>query len=367
MNEAEDRPVEFGADYHRLLFEQAGMAMVAADLQGRVTTLNHAARRMFESTAGGTITGSDWITLLPPESREQAGRLFRAALAEGAVGEFEFTLDDEYGTTRRLAAIVNPIIDPAGRRVGGLACVRDITNRLRLQERLSHASKMAALGEMAGALSHHFNNILGGIVMSVDFALASGEVNVLTRVLERTAAALGRATTLMDNLLAFAQGDFRDATVAELGEVVLDVITQTEPKLRGTDLVIEEQLQNIPVVAVPRAAMNTVLTNLIDNAIEAMPHGGTLTISLDADEHHAIVQIGDTGVGLDEEAQRRLFEPFFSTKKFPGDNERGRGLGLAVAHGIVKVLHGTVQVTSQVRQGTVFEVRLPLPGAAPGM
>jgi PAS domain S-box-containing protein len=352
-------------EYHRLLFDQAGMAMVAADLKGYITSWNHAARRMFGGA--GSMIGADWTRLIPHEARPEAERLLGAALRDGAVGEFEFSLRDEQGAQRRLATIVTPVSDAKGHRIGGLACVRDITNRMRLQERLAQQTKMAALGELAGGLSHHFNNILGGIVMSVDFALASGNEDMLRKVLERTAGALNRATGLMDSLLAFAQGDFRDASLAELGEVVIDVVKQTEPRMSALGIMLDVRLNLIPVIAVPRSPITTVLTNLVDNAIEAMPDGGTLTIALDADEHFATIQIADTGCGLTDEALNRIFQPFFSTKKACADRESGRGLGLAVAHGIVKVLHGSVEVTSTVGEGTLFEVRLPLPGVATGL
>lgn len=345
--------------YFRLLFEQAGMAMVAADLDGKIVACNDSACRMFDVPE---MVGTDWTELVPVDERERAEGLLAECIEAGKADEFEFSVRDERGRSRRLAVVVTPIIAADGRRGGGLACVRDITNRMVLQQRLAQQSKMAALGEMAGALSHHFNNILGGVVMSVDFAMASGDPNVMARVMEKTATALSRATGLVENLLAFAQGDFRDATVAELGEVLLDLIAQTEPKLRDTSINLEVDLKEIPVVEVPRSATLTVLNNLVDNGIEAMPRGGTLSLSVERREEDVIISIGDTGCGLDEESLTRIFEPFFSTKGREGEGTMNHGLGLAVAHGILKVLRGSVHVTSTVGEGTIFEVRLPLKG-----
>ena len=332
--------------------------MVAADLDGNITAWNHAAHRMFGASADEML-GTEWSQLIPAEEREEARRLMSESLHADRQAEFEFSVRDDQGAERQLAAIVTPVTDSSGKRIGGLACVRDITKRVALQERLAQQSKMAALGEMAGALSHHFNNILGGVVTSVDFALASADPDVLSRVLEKTATALSRATSLVENLLAFAEGDFRDATLSELGEVLIDLVGQTEPKLRGTHIELEVDLEMLPVMEVPRLAMLTALTNLVDNAIEAMPQGGTLSIRVDNDAEKAIIQIGDTGCGLDEQSLTRIFEPFYSTKARDDEGNLGRGLGLAVAHGILKVLHGSIHVASTLGQGTVFEVRLP--------
>ena len=352
-------PSDLG-EYYRLLFEQSGTAMVAADLGGSIAAWNHAARRMFGAGADGML-GTHWSQLVPLEEREEGQALMAHCLQQGEAAEFEFSLRDERGAQRSLAAIVTPIADATGARIGGLACVRDITNRVLLQERLAQQSKMAALGEMAGALSHHFNNILGGVVTSVDFALASADPAVLSRVLEKTSQALLRAATLVESLLAFAEGDFRDATLSELGEVLIDLIAQTEPKLCGTDVGLEVDLQTLPVIEVPRSAVLTVLANLVDNAIEAMPQGGTLAIRAAREGEKVVVRVGDTGCGLDEQSLTRIFEPFYSTKARDDEGKLSRGLGLAVAHGIVKVLRGSVHVTSTPGQGAVFEVRLPLP------
>lgn len=363
MSGAEQSNLVQSESRYRLMFEQAGMAMVAVDPAGNVVAWNRAAGRMFGAGAE-EMTGTHWSQLVPLNERPEAQTHFDACLGEGRSGEFEFMLRDERGEIRRLATVVTPIQLADGSGAGGLACVRDITNRMILQQRLAQQSKMASLGEMAGALSHHFNNVLGGVVTSVDFALASGDPQILTRVMEKTATALTRATGLLDNLLAFAQGDFRDATLCELGEVIVDLIARTEGKLAGSSIRLEVNLHVIPVVEVPRSAMQTVLGNLVDNAIEAMPAGGTLTIELDATSTQAFVRIGDTGCGLDEESLTRIFEPFYSTKRKDDMGKLGQGLGLAVAHGILKVLHGTVHVSSMLGAGTTFEVRLPLPAKA---
>lgn len=345
-------------DLHRLLFNQAGMAMVAVDHDRNITAWNRAAQRIFGAPATEML-GSDWDSLIPLEERENASRLMTKCLNEGLVAEFEFAMRDERGERRRLAAVVTPIAKSDGEPLGGLACVRDITNRMVLQEQLAYQSKMAALGEMAGAMSHHFNNMLGSVVTSVDFALQSRDPEVLSRVLGKTADTLNRSTDLVSNLLAFAEGDFRDASFCELGESVIDVVKETESRLQGSEIKLESRIDLIPILPVPRSAMMTMLRNFVDNAIEAMPGGGKLSLTLNDGGDCAKIIVADTGLGLDEETISRIFEPFYTTKRTDRDPAFNRGLGLAVAHGILKVLHGSISVTSRPGHGSEFLVTLP--------
>lgn len=351
--------------FYRRVFDQAGMAMVAANSDGRIVGWNHAAVRVFGARVEEML-GVDWCTVIPQEFRDQARRAAAESMQQGETAEFTFVMHDDHRANRHLAAIVTPIASESGARIGLLAVIRDISNRAALEKRLAQQSKMAALGEMAGALSHHFNNILGGVVTSVDFALASQDPALVMRVMEKTAHALTRATALVDNLLAFAEGGYRDANLGELGEVVIELVRKLEARLVGSSIRLEADVRPIPIVEVPRGAMLTVLSNLTDNAIEAMPNGGVLRIATEHISPWAVVRVGDSGCGLDDETVTRIFEPFYSTKERSGAGRTlNRGLGLAVAHGILKVLNGAIHVTSTVGVGTEFEVRLPAPVEKP--
>jgi PAS domain S-box-containing protein len=362
---ADPQPPSLPDVFYRRLFDQAGMAMVAADTEGRIVGWNHSAVRMFGAGAEEML-GSPWWRIVPVENREEAKAANQAGVNRGATTEFSFIARDEHGASRKLAAIVTPISGSAGERIGALALVRDISNRMVLEQRLAQQSKMVALGEMAGAISHHFNNILGGVVTSVDFALSSRDPGLMQRVMEKTAQALTRASGLVESLLAFAQGDYRDANLGDLGEVVIELVRQIEDSPSRPNIRLEVDLQAMPAVEVPRTAMLTVLRNLTDNAAEAMPDGGVLRIAADCTDGWARVRITDTGCGLDEESLTRIFEPFYSTKVRAGaGGTPSRGLGLAVAHGVLKVLQGNIHVQSTLDEGTQFEIRIPVKPARP--
>jgi PAS domain S-box-containing protein len=311
------------------------------------------------------MLGVPLLSIIPQEGRAQAETMLWNALTSGAVGGFEFPYRDAQGGRRQLAASVAPVANELGVIVGTSAVVRDITNRLVLQDQLAQSRKMASLGQMAGTMAHYFNNILGGIVTSVDFALASDNPAMQKRVLEKTAKALSRASHLLDSLLTFAEGDYKTADLADLTESFLEVVEQVTPELEEANITAQVDVEPIPVTAVPSVQMRTVLSNLIHNAIEAMPDGGKLTLSLGpakAPEEGLAIRITDTGCGVPDEQLDRLFEPFYSTKSAMEEGESvGRpGLGLAVAHGIVQVLGGRISVKSSVGVGSTFEVVLPV-------
>ncbi len=343
--------------YLRMLCQHTGVAVVATDAELRIQFWNRAAVRLF-GAAAEQMYGTTLLSVIPQDRRAEAEGMLRQALSDGEIGGFEFCHRDGQGNPRQFAATVSPVVNDAGVIVGTSACLRDITNRIILQEQVARNRKMAALGAMAGAMAHYFNSILGGVITSVDFALASDDPGLHKRVLEKTATAMARASQLGACLRTFAEGDFRTADLADLTETVLSVIHATESDLKGSATTVRVNVDAIPLTAVPNAQFRTVLNNVIHNAIEAMPEGGELTVELGPFEGGYRIRVRDTGCGVSEEAMDRIFEPFYSTKGGGGDVARP-GLGLAVAHGLLQMMGGRITVQSKVGQGTTIEITLP--------
>ncbi|GAF71135.1 unnamed protein product, partial [marine sediment metagenome] len=278
---------------------------------------------------------------------------------------FEFQHRDAHGEPREVAGTMAPVVSESGERIGASVCVRDITRRIMLQTELYESRKMVALGEMAGAIAHHFNNILGGVVMSIDYANASGDAAIKSRVLKQVGAALQRATTLVNGLGAFAEGDKRADDLSDLTETVNELADDLEEDLKGRGIEFTLDMPELPVVPVPRVQVRTILHNITQNAIEAMPDGGSLRIDVSFYDHSVVILIVDTGCGLDEAAKSRIFEPFWSTKSVLSARAgEATGLGLAIAHGLVHVLGGTISVTSEPGKGSCFRVTLPRPNVS---
>ena len=226
---------------------------------------------------------------------------------------------------------------------------------------------MHALGMMAGNFAHHFNNILGGVVTSVDFAKHSNDTRVLKRTLHAAASSLQRATRLLDELLTFAEADHRDTDLADLTETVLHFVDQIEPTLTERGLEFELRLSRVPVLEVPRQQFLTVLRNVASNAVEAMSGVGRIVVELRHETEQAVCRIGDTGRGIVEEDLEHVFEPFYSTKGPATSDSPGQhcGLGLSVARGIMHEIGGGIMITSTPSSSTVVEIRLPLDPSKP--
>lgn len=347
--------------FYESLFENLGMAVIATDVDYKIRTWNAAATRVF-GAAADRMMGTPIVSIIPQDRRRAASRMLRRTVRTGETIQFEFQHRDAQGTRRELVATIAPVVSGSGERVGASISVRDITKRIALQSELSESRKMASLGEMAGAISHHFNNILGSAVVSIDYARSSDDVAVKARVLDQLAVALQRATTLVDGLLAFAEGDRRTDALSDIKEVINDLADEFKREVEGTEIEFTLSISKLPPVPVPRVQFMTICRNIVRNAIEAMTDGGKLHVDVSANSSSCIILFEDTGCGLDEAAKSRVFEPFWTTKGVlaSGGSSQATGLGLAIAHGLVNMLRGTISVTSQVGKGSCFRVTLPI-------
>ncbi len=345
--------------YYRQLCEHLGIALIATDTELNIRTWNDAAARLFGAAAERMI-GTPLISVVPQERRRLAERLVRRAVDTGETLPFEFHYRNPEGKRRELAVLISPVVSGSGERIGAAACIRDITHRIAMENELFESRKMVALGELAGAIAHHFNNILGGVITSVDYAGSSENPLLMQRVLNQTGKALLRATSLVNGLLAFSEGYQRSDGLSDFTELVMTFADEIEREIEGTNIKLECNARALPILPVGQMQVKTILRNITQNAIEAMPEGGTLGIHVIVEDEWVIAEISDTGIGLDEAAQSRIFEPFWTTKRGPGEGGReAAGLGLAIAHGLAKVIGGKISVSSEPDKGSRFKVYIP--------
>ncbi len=349
--------------YYRQLCEHLGVAVIAADVGLKIRTWNDAAARMFGAAAEQMIN-TPVVSIIPQERRKAAERLLERAMETGETLPFEFQHRDAQGKRRELAATIAPVVSESGAVIGASACIRDITRRIAAESELYETRKMAALGELAGAVAHHFNNILGGVITSVDYAGISDDPDVMQRVLKQTGRALLRATRLVNSLLAFSEGYQRSDDLSDFTELVVALTDDIECQIKGRGIELKTDIQTLSVLPVPRVQVTTILRNIVQNAIEAMPNGGTLSIKVSLEDDWVVTEISDTGCGFDESARSHIFEPFWSTKGArTATSGEVIGLGLTVAHGLVKVIGGRISVISEPGKGSSFKVYIP---RAPG-
>jgi len=175
--------------------------------------------------------------------------------------------------------------------------------------------------------------------------------------LRQTGEALSRAGKLLNSLLAFAEGDTRLEEQRLVNDVIREVAQHVQPELADANVSLELQLDHRASVTVPLGQLTTVLENIIHNAVDAMPQGGSLSIQSSAEDGRCSLVISDTGWGIDEELVARVFEPFYTTKSQELDLEHHPGLGMAVVHGILQRLGHDIWITSTVGSGTEVHIR----------
>jgi hypothetical protein len=355
---------------YRQLTEQATDIIYNCDLEGRFTFVNPTGTRLTKFTEQ-ELLGRHFLSLIRKDYRERATEFYTRQRAQYIRSTyFEFPAIAKDGTELWLGQSVQ-IVEEHGTPVGVQAIARDITARLALEDQLRQAQKMEAIGRLAGGVAHDFNNVLTAILGSADLLSLMlepddpkwAEADAIKRAADRGAA-------LTKQLLAFSRPYRASAAVVDLAEVVRTM----EPMLRRLvlDKIAIRVASSCPSIHVraDETAVNQIMLNLIVNARDAMPDGGTATIDMGVialaeplaptlgimPGEYAGLSVSDTGHGVPADILPHLFEPFFSTK--PSD--QGTGLGLSIVYGIAKSLGGAVEVHSEIGHGATFTVYLPL-------
>jgi len=238
-----------------------------------------------------------------------------------------------------------------------------ITEQDRIREQFSQIEKMSALGELASGVAHDFNNTLAGILGRAQLLLDTTDVKKIESGLNIIIKTAKDGAKTVKRIQDFArQRRDHDFQIVDVGQLLLDVSEITRPRWKNRaeaanvhislDLECQRGLQTMG----DESELREVLVNLVFNAVDAMPRGGTLTLAARKATDTVEISVRDNGTGMTEETRLRIFDPFFTTK-----DKLGMGLGLAVSYGIIRRHEGTVDVESQIGLGTTFRIRLPIP------
>jgi len=356
--------------FHESIVRTMNEGVVVSDDLGVFTFVNPAAASIL-GYFPDELVGQHWSAIVLPDQRALvAAADRRRALLQ--TDRYELQLMHRNGTPVPVLVSGAPWMDPAsGGYAGTLAVFTDLREQKLLEAQFQHAQKMEALGRLAGGVAHDFSNLLAVIRVSSDLltrGLPSG--TVLAEHVERIQDACYRATDLTRQLLRFGRQDPARPRLLDLNEAVT-TLTKMLRRIIGESInLVVRPATDLWLVTIDRSHLDQILVNLVVNACDAMPEGGTLVIEtanapLDASYRsrrlevppgdYVVLTVSDTGTGMDPTIEARLFEPFFTTKP-PGE---GTGLGLATVFGIVKQNQGDIVVDTQAGKGTQFRVYLP--------
>lgn len=365
-NRVRERTSELAAMTARndTLFTLARDGMVMVD-GARVVAVNDALCRM-------TGQSREALIALAPEALEEP--VPSALLADRAVelrarGEvrFESSLRTVHGPPLPVQVVVTAV--PGAHPVRFVA-LQDISERrraeyqrLHLEAQLRQSQKLEAIGTLAGGIAHDFNNALAIIAGNTELARAGlPDAHSAAVHLDSVARATGRAQALVRQILAFSRRRDEEREVVEVGALVDEAVALLRATVPAMVEVRTEVAPDLPAVYADPGQLHQVLMNLGSNAAHAMPTGGRLTLrastsgsSTALSPKTVVLEVIDTGTGMDATTAERAFEPFFTTKPVGA----GTGLGLAVAHGIVIAHGGTIEITSRLGDGTTVCLTLP--------
>ncbi len=364
----------------RAVVDASPLPIVTMDREGMVTGWNPAAERLYGYTAAEAVGGVSPV--IPPEEREAFRRLVEATRRDQGARRVSATRRHKNGTTLEITISTAPLRDHTGEVTGLVAIHEDVTEQRQaerasqqFQERLLEAQKLESIGVLAGGIAHDFNNLLTLVLGNAHLARAALPAeHPATEPLRQVEQASLRAAELTAQMLAYAgRGQFVVGPVDPSG-VVREGASLLQAALPSPARLLVEPAAGLPAIEADPAQLRQVLVNLVTNAGEALPgNRGTVTVRtglLHATREFLVttllpqeatpgpyvyLEVEDDGAGISAEVQRRMFEPFFSTR-FPG-----RGLGLAAVLGIVRRHRGTIAVES-VPGRTVIRALFPLAG-----
>lgn len=375
-NQATSPSVPNVEERYRLLVEAIiDYAVYMLDATGIVASWNPGAQR-FKGYTSEEIIGSHFSLFYTEEDRI-AGVPKRGLEIAAAQGRFEtegWRIRKD-GSRFWAHVIIDPIRDEAGSITGFAKVTRDITEQYQTKQELDsarealfQAQKMEAVGRLTGGVAHDFNNLLTIVLISLNLAKKRDPQSSVLDLIDNAIQGAERGAAMTRRMLAFSRHQpllIETLVIADLVQGIQNLILQSiEPVAQ----IHTRIATNLPRIHGDRNQLETALLNLVINARDAMPGGGEVIISarlpaafdtekagMDPDQY-VLLEIADTGVGMDEETLRRAIEPFFTTKGVG----KGTGLGLSMAHGIVEQLGGKLRLDSIRGRGTTVQLWLPI-------
>jgi two-component system, cell cycle sensor histidine kinase and response regulator CckA len=356
----------------RTIFDGSPVAMAVLGKDGSVVASNSACRQMLGLPEDGLHNIAVFDQLTDPEDRAADAAKFQEMLS----GQLEYDRREKryiLGDGRRVFADLHLYLirDKKGapRYIIGIAV--DVTERKSLENQLRQAQRMETIGRLAGGVAHDFNNLLTVIKGYCDLLLERKSAAAASLPqLEHIAKAAEQAASLTRQLLAFSRQQVLQPKVFSLNTLVSNTDSMLRRLISEDVEMVTITSKNIGAIKADPGQMEQVILNLVINARDAMPNGGTLTLetaNVELDESYAqshlatlpgsyvMLAVSDTGMGMDEETQAHIFEPFFTTKELG----KGTGLGLSMVYGIVKQSGGYIWVHSEIGKGSAFKVYLP--------
>ncbi len=346
-------------DYSEEILQSMVNGVLTVDTRGRIVTYNQMAEK---------ITGRRTPEVLGKSCEEIWGkRGMITNIIENTLGKNKCYVNFEASIASPEKGLVpvsfssTILQDHQGKKMGALLTIQDLSEVKELEGKVRQADKLAALATMAAGMAHEIKNPLSSMkVLSQLLPKKFDDPDFRKKLEEIIPREINRIDRIVESLLGFARATALNFEKTDIHEILDETLKYFEDQARGSEIKIEKIYAELPEIEVDRGQISQVFSNLILNAIQAMPSGGELKVSTSAGKRveeilqTVKIQISDTGHGIPEDTVKKLFDPFFTTKY------GGTGLGLTISHSIVDGHKGYIDVESKVGKGTTFTVTLPV-------
>ncbi len=340
------------ASLHQNTIRCLSSGLVTVTLDGTITSINEAACDILGIAAPAAI-GQPLAERIPGlrPVLEEAGPV-------GSVRRHEVDAVRVDGMHRRLGISATPLSDHTGQVIGRVIHFQDLTELRRMEQQVQRSERLASIGRLAAGIAHEIRNPLASISGSVELLKTRPRPDSETlQLVDIAVREVERLDRLISSLLDYARPVTEERQTLDLGEVATEIAKAFEQE-RRLDVKIAVEAEAGVEIEGGDGQLRQVLWNLVRNAADSMPKGGTVRLTVMHDEatggmREAVLAVNDTGVGISKEDQDRIFEPFFSTKA------NGTGLGLATVARIVEDHKGYIEVASDLGRGTTFTLRFP--------
>jgi len=339
------------------VLESLAMGIVIFDKKFKITFANTYSRQLIElentiskSLSKGTdakIWG-DWQDTL------------NDVIQTGKTCRFDSVVYNSKKEQKLLYITIAPLQNSSPAQItGGAIVLENITHRANIQKQLADTERLAALGRLASKVAHELNNPIDGVMRYINLAkrmIDDCNAEKSFEYLDRAQQGLERMTQIITELLEFSRSRCSRLEDIPLNKIIDEAVDSLQHNAKAADVkILRKYNRSLP--SIKSGALFQVFSNLIKNAIDAMPDGGTITISAEKNpENVAVIKIEDTGPGFAPENSEAIFEPFFTTKI----NGKGTGLGLAICKDIVEKYSGKITAENAQDHGSIFTIRLPI-------
>ncbi len=365
-----EKELQEAYDFMNQIIQSSPNSIMATDRAGNIMIWNRAAEETLGYPASEVI-GKMNIRKIYPEGMARKVMQMMQRSEYGGVGKLRsypmvYVRRDGEVVEGTLSAAI--IFDANGNTIASVGSFVDLRDRLemeralrRTQEQLLQSEKLAAMGRLTSQVAHELNNPLYGIMNTLE--LLKTEISPQSKrrkILEMAHSETIRLSDMLRKMLSFSKPDQEERQPVGINSVLDEILLLHEKQLRENDIKTESTFaQDLGLVNASKNQLRQVFLNMVANARDAMPNGGTLKVTTSQNADEIKIELSDTGMGIAEENIGKIFDSFFTTK----DEVKGVGLGLSVCYGFIKDHGGDIQVKSQVDSGTTFSITLPVHAA----